>query len=129
MYPHGPIRVMLIDDHVDSLIGIARLLRVLGYEVRVAADGPRALAGAERFRPEAVLIDLSLPGMDGYAIATHLRAMESTRDALLVAMTGWESEECVQRTRDVGFDMHLVKPLSVEALSNALSAARAGSLP
>jgi len=129
MYSHGPIRVLLVDDHVDSLIGIARLLRALGYEVRVAADGPRALAGAARFHPEAVLIDLSLPGMDGFAIATRLRAMESTRDALLVAMTGWESDECVQRTHDVGFEAHLVKPLSVETLSVALSAARAGSLP
>jgi two-component system CheB/CheR fusion protein len=129
MHSHGPIRVMLVDDHVESLISIARLLRILGYDVRVAPNGPRALASAERFRPEAALIDLSLPGMDGFTIARRLRMMEWAREVLLIAMTGWESEEYAQRTREVGFDAHLVKPLSVDTLTSALSAARVESLP
>jgi two-component system, chemotaxis family, CheB/CheR fusion protein len=124
MHSHGPIRVMLVDDHIESLISIARLLRVLGYDVRVAPDGPRALASAERFHPEAALIDLSLPGMDGFTIARRLRAMDWARRSLLIAMTGWESDEYTQRTREVGFDAHLVKPLSADALTDALSAAR-----
>jgi CheY-like chemotaxis protein len=129
MYSHEPIRVMLVDDHVDSLISIARLLRVLGYDVRVAPNGPRALASAERFHPEAALIDLSLPGMDGFTIARRLRMTDWGREVLLIAMTGWESAEYARRTREVGFDVHLVKPLSVDALTTALSAARVASLP
>jgi CheY-like chemotaxis protein len=127
MYSHEPMRVMLVDDHVESLISIARLLRVLGYDVRVAPDGPRALASAERFHPQAALIDLSLPGMDGFTIAQRLRAKEWARQSLLIAMTGWESEEYTRRTREVGFDAHLVKPLSAEVLTDALSAARLDS--
>jgi CheY-like chemotaxis protein len=129
MYSHGPMRVMLVDDHVESLISIARLLRVLGYDVRVASDGPRALASAERFHPQAALIDLSLPGMDGFTIAQRLRAREWARQSLLIAMTGWESEEYTRRTREVGFDAHLVKPLSSDALTEALSGARLNLFP
>ena len=118
------LRVMLVDDHMASLISIARLLRVLGYDVRAARDGFRALTCAEEFRPDVSLIDLSLPGLDGCDVARRLRALAVTRDTRLIAMTGWSTEESTDRTREAGFDLHLVKPLSVNMLTNALSGGR-----
>jgi CheY-like chemotaxis protein len=118
------MRVLLVDDHVDSAVSIGRVLRALGYEVCIAFDGLAAVERAAEFHPEASLIDLSLPLLDGFDVARRLRAMPETRDSLLIAMTGWGAEECAARTRAVGFDLHLVKPLSVDALTGALSAAR-----
>ena len=120
-----PTRVLLVDDHLDSLVSIGRLLSVLGYDVRAEQDGLKALACAAEFRPDVALIDLSLPGLDGCAIARRMRKMEATRDTRLIAMTGWATEESERRTHDAGFDLHLVKPLSINELTNALSGAGA----
>jgi CheY-like chemotaxis protein len=114
-------RLLLVDDHLDSLVSIGRLLSVLGYDVRAEQDGLKALSCAVEFRPDVAFIDLSLPGLDGCAVARRMREMEATRDACLIAMTGWATEECESRTRDAGFDLHLVKPLSINELTNALA--------
>jgi CheY-like chemotaxis protein len=115
------MRVMLVDDHVDSVVTVGRLLRMLGYDVRAALDGLKALTCAEEFRPDVALIDLSLPGLDGYGVARRLRELDATRDTRLIAMTGWATKESQWRTRDAGFDLHLVKPLSVSEITSALS--------
>ena len=117
------VRVMLVEDHLDSLLSIGRLLRVLGYDVRAERDGLSALTCAAEFRPDVALIDLSLPGLDGCDVARRMRALDATRDTRLIAMTGWATEESESRTRDAGFDLYLVKPLSVDALTSALSGA------
>jgi CheY-like chemotaxis protein len=117
------MRVMLVDDHLDSVVSVGRLLRVLGYDVRAALDGLRALACAAEFHPDAALIDLSLPGLDGFTVARRMRALDATRGTWLIAMTGWATRESKWRTRDAGFDLHLVKPVSVHALTEALSGA------
>ena len=128
MRPPAPnavaMRVMLVDDNLDSLVSVGRLLSVLGYDVRAEQDGLKALSCAEEFRPDVALIDLSLPGMDGCAVARRMRALDATRDTRLIAMTGWATAESQSRTRDAGFDLHLVKPLSVDALTDALSGTR-----
>jgi DNA-binding response OmpR family regulator len=118
------MRVLLVEDHVDSALSLARLLRALGYEVCVAFDGVEAIRCAEEFRPEAAFIDLSLPLLDGYSVAERLRTMDATRDARLIAMTGWATDDYVVLSRDAGFDMHLVKPLSIGTLAAALATAR-----
>ena len=118
------MRVLLVEDHVDSALSVARLLRALGYDVRVAFDGIEALQCAAEFRPEAAFIDLSLPQLDGFGVAARLRAMDETRDARLIAMTGWGTDECASLSRDAGFDLHLVKPLSIATLTAALATAR-----
>jgi CheY-like chemotaxis protein len=118
------MRVMLVDDHVDSLVSVGRLLRVLGYDVRTERDGLKALSCAVEFRPDAALIDLSLPGLDGCGVARRMRALDATRNTRLIAMTGWAGRESEWRTREAGFDLHLVKPLSVDVLTNALSGGR-----
>jgi two-component system CheB/CheR fusion protein len=117
-------RVMVVDDYLDALMGAAQLLRALGYEVRGALDGLKALSCAAEFRPDVALIDLSLPGLDGFAVARRLRALPATRDTLLIAMTGWATKEHERRAHDAGFDLHLVKPVSVDVLTSALEGAR-----
>lgn len=120
------VRVMLVDDHLDSVVSVGRLLRLLGYDVRAALDGLRALSCAAEFHPDVALIDLSLPGLDGFSVARRLRAQDSTRATRLIAMTGWATKECEWRTREAGFDLHLVKPVTAQALTTVLSGAHVG---
>src|SRR5437879_5632451 len=100
-------RVLLVEDHVDSARSISRLLRLFGYDVRVEMDGLAAVRAAERFAPRAALIDLSIPSLDGFEVAQHLRAAAATHDSLLIAMTGWATDEHAARAREAGFDSHL----------------------
>jgi len=88
-----------------------------GHEVQVCHDGQAALATAAEFQPEVVLLDIGLPGMDGYEVARHLRAQPKMEGALIVALTGYGKEEDVQRSRDAGFDHHIVKPADLALLS------------
>ena len=111
----APLRVLVVDDNVDAAAVLAALLRLLGHEVTLAHDGPAALAAAAAAPPDLVLLDIGLPGMDGYAIAARLRAAGHTR-AALVAVTGYGREDDVRRSRDAGFDHHLVKPVSLAEL-------------
>lgn len=120
----GRTRVLLVEDYADSAISMGRLLRALGYDVRVAFDGLEAVRCAMEFRPDAALIDLSLPLLDGCGVAERLRGASETRDIRLIAMTGWTTDESLERARAAGFDLHLVKPLSVDMLTGALAATR-----
>jgi len=122
---HEPRRVLLVDDHLESVASVARLLETYGYEVRVAFNGLQAVSTAVRFRPEVAFIDLSLPLLDGYGVARQLRAMPETREATLIALTGWGADDVMTEVRDAGFDLHIVKPLSFDALLAALATVRA----
>jgi two-component system CheB/CheR fusion protein len=117
----GGLRVLLVEDHLESAMSMSRLLRLFGYRVRVETDGLAAIETARRFAPAAALIDLTLPTIDGFTVAERLRSLPATRDALLVAMTGWVTEEHFRRAMIAGFDKHLVKPISVDALVDALA--------
>jgi len=116
-------RILVVDDHVASVSSLSLVLSLLGYDVRCAFDGVEALRRAAEFKPEIAILDLSIPLLDGYAVATRMREMEATRDALLVAMTGWSSASVSERVRASGFDLHLVKPVSVDRLTDALQLA------
>ena len=120
----APLRVLVVDDHVDCVLSVGRLLECLGYRVRLALDGIGALDCASEFRPQAALLDLTLPNLDGFAIAERLRAMPETRDAYLIAMTGWGTDEIRARVEAGGFDRHLLKPLSATVLTDVLGAVR-----
>jgi len=113
-------RLLVVDDNVDAILSQAELLRMLGHEVETAYDGPSALRKAEAFRPDVVLLDLGMPGMDGFEVARRLRATPEGRDVFLVAQTGWGQEEDRKRTRAAGFDAHLAKPVDIEALTELL---------
>ncbi len=107
---------------MDAATSLARLLaRFHGQDVRVAHDGPAALHEAGAFRPEVVLLDIGMPGMDGFEVARRFREQAGTGQALLVALTGWGQESDRRRSREAGFDHHLVKPVDPEALRDLLA--------
>ena len=112
-----PRRILVVDDNEDAARALARVLtRRYGQEVRVANDGPEALAIAEEFLPEVVLLDIGLPGMDGNEVARRLRERPEIEGTLIVALTGWGQESDVERSRGAGFDHHLVKPVDLDVI-------------
>lgn len=111
-------RVLVVDDHADAADALAEVLRHRGHEVRVAGDGPEAVRMADTFQPDAVLVDIGLPGMDGYAVARELR--RNGRDCLLIAVTGYGRAEDRRRAHEAGFDHFLTKPLEIDELSRLL---------
>jgi two-component system CheB/CheR fusion protein len=114
-------RILVVDDHVDGAESVALVLRLSGHEVRVVHDGQAALDAAEAFRPEVVLLDIGLPGMDGLEVARRLRQQPEFRDVLLVALTGYGRDEDRIRTQEAGFDVHLVKPVHANDLPPLLA--------
>ncbi|QDV36527.1 PAS domain S-box protein [Tautonia plasticadhaerens] len=120
----GPLprrRILIVDDNVDAAVVMARVLaRIHGQEVEVAHDGPSALEVAARFRPEVVLLDIGLPGMDGHEVARRLRGLPEFERTPLVALTGWGQEADRRRSREAGFDHHLVKPVDPDHLVELL---------
>jgi signal transduction histidine kinase len=122
-------RILVVDDNQDSSEMTAVLLSMWGQNPRVAFDGPEALAAARSFRPEIVLLDIGLPGLDGYEVARRLRSEPWGKELLLVAVTGWGQASDMQRTREGGFDHHLVKPIAPEQLRNIIAEYRAPSSP
>jgi signal transduction histidine kinase len=127
----APCGVLLVDDNVDAAESLAILLRLGGCAVRVAHDGPSALAAARACPPEFVVLDIGLPGMDGYEVARRLRAEPATRDAVLVALTGYGRDEDQTRSREAGFDHHFIKPVDFAELQKVFEAVRplAGAAP
>jgi CheY-like chemotaxis protein len=125
--------VLAVDDNADAVESLALLLAGQGHEVRTAHDGPDALELAEAFRPEVVILDVGLPCMDGYEVARRLRERRPKQNLFLVALTGYGREEDRRRSREAGFDLHLVKPVDPEELRDLLAAgapaAKAGARP
>jgi PAS domain S-box-containing protein len=113
-------RLLVVDDNVDLATSQASVLRRLGHEVEVAYNGESALDKAREFRPEIVLLDLGLPGIDGFEVARRLRASEEGREIKIVAQSGWAQGEDRRRTREAGFDAHLAKPVDMAALQQLL---------
>jgi PAS domain S-box-containing protein len=114
-------RVLVIEDNVDAADSLRDVLEIQGHEVAVAYDGPAGVVLARDFRPEVVLCDIGLPGMDGYAVARALRGDDALRGTRLVALSGYALAEDLQRARDAGFERHLTKPPSFEKLAAALA--------
>jgi signal transduction histidine kinase/DNA-binding response OmpR family regulator len=114
-------RVLVVDDNRDSADSLAMVLQLLGADARVARDGPEALEAYESYAPAVVLLDIGMPGMDGYEVAREIRRRHPERRAALVALTGWSQDEDRQRAREAGFDRHLVKPADIGALRTLLS--------
>jgi PAS domain S-box-containing protein len=114
-------RVLVVDDNRDAATSLAMLLRMLGHEAEIAHDGVTALASASTFLPHLVLLDIGMPGMDGYEVARRLRQQPGMESIMLAALTGWGQMEDRRRTLEAGFHHHLVKPLEVSALEQVLS--------
>jgi len=114
-------RVLVVDDNVDAAAMLDMLLRSLGHETRVAHDGIEALRIAGEFRPDIVLLDIGMPGLDGYEVARRMRSLAKDRRVRIVAVTGWGLDADRQRSREAGFDLHLVKPVDATDLAQALN--------
>ena len=117
-------RVLVVDDNVDAAESLGLLLKSLGHEICVVYDGLAAVRMAEEFRPDIVLLDLGMPGIDGFETARRLRDLN--KQFKIVAVTGWGQEADRQRTREAGFDLHLVKPVNEESLLHAVLNERLG---
>ena len=125
--PPGPdgagLRVLVVEDDADLAADLAAWLGRLGHEVRVAPDGPAALRAAEVTRPDVVLLDISLPGMDGYEVAERVHeelAPAMPKAPLMIAVTGRAGEEDLRRSGEAGIDLHLAKPVDPVLLSRVL---------
>jgi CheY-like chemotaxis protein len=113
-------RVLVVDDNADALESLSRLVKHMGNEVRRAHDGLEAIDVAREFQPEIVLMDLGMPNMNGYEAARRLRLEPWAQDVAIIATTGWGQEEDRRRSADAGFDRHLVKPIQIDSLREAL---------
>ena len=118
----APLRVLVVDDNVDSAESLAMLLTAVGHEVRTRYTGSEALASAVSFDPDVVLLDIGLPEMDGYAVATALRARAGGADMTLVAVTGYGQVADKERALAAGFDEHFTKPVDFMALQRLIAA-------
>lgn len=114
-------RVLVVDDNVDAAEALQALLEFAGHVAEAAYSGPAALQALERFEPEVVFLDLGMPGMDGIEVAREIRAMPNGDGVRIVAVTGWGQDTDKARTRQAGFDGHLVKPVDSASLMHLLS--------
>jgi CheY-like chemotaxis protein len=113
-------RILVVDDSIDSAETLGELLKIWGHDVHLAHDGPGAVAAARDYRPEVILLDIGLPGMDGFAVAAELRK-EGLAGRLLVALTGYGEQQDRDRAVKAGFDHHLVKPIDPDTLQKLLA--------
>ncbi len=120
-HPCGRGRVLVVDDNRDGAESLCELIRLWGYECRAAHDGLAALQTARDFRPDAVVLDIGMPGLDGYEVAHHLRQEPSLAGAHLIALTGYGREEDRDRSIEAGFDRHLTKPTDPREVERILA--------
>jgi CheY-like chemotaxis protein/two-component sensor histidine kinase len=123
------LRVLVVDDNHDVAETTATILRLSGCDTHVAFDGRSGLDAIERLRPDAVLLDIGLPGLDGYQVAERLRALPDQRRTLVVAVSGYGQEEDRARSKAAGFDYHVVKPIDPAVITGLLASLRQGGVP
>jgi signal transduction histidine kinase len=118
----GPVhRILIADDNLDALESLTEVLKLQGHEVFSAANGSLALESAERHLPDVALLDIGMPLLDGYEVARRIRSQDWGRQVTLLAVTGWGQDADRRRSREAGFDLHLVKPLDVDKLTELLA--------
>ena len=115
------LRILVVDDYADAAESLAMLLQAEGQEVEIADCGTKAIEKAQVFLPQVVLLDIGLPDLDGYEVAKRLRKLPETRDAILIALTGYGQVEDIERSQSAGFNHHLLKPLDFKKLSGLLT--------
>jgi two-component system CheB/CheR fusion protein len=117
----GRLRILVVDDCPDHTDTLAFLLKLWGHEVRTAANGPTALAVAPGYLPDVVLLDVGMPGMDGFEVARHLRRQEGLAATAIIALSGYAQDEDRRHAREAGCDDHLAKPVDLVVLRNLLA--------
>jgi CheY-like chemotaxis protein len=121
--PNSTKRVLIIDDNSQAADVASELLSLYGYQTAVAYSGAEGLQTAKTFAPDAILLDLGMPGMDGFQVAAAFRAQPESTNLALVAFTAWGDKGTRQRTQDAGFDQHITKPASMEEILRAIACA------
>jgi CheY-like chemotaxis protein len=119
-----PRRILIVDDNADVALSLSLMLELSESVTETASDGLSALKLGERFRPDLILLDLGMPHIDGFETARRIRARPWGANVLLVALTGWSRDEDIRRTREVGFDRHLIKPVDRETLEALIAEIR-----
>jgi len=114
------LRVLCVDDNRDVADSLAALIQIAGFEALACYDGPSALEAVTLFQPDVCVLDLNMPGMGGDEVGQRVRSVLGGADTTLVALTGLPEEEARERTRAVGFDLHLTKPIDPETLANTV---------
>ncbi len=117
----GGKRILVVDDNADAAESIAVFMRMEGHDVKTVTDAMQALGCFEAFAPEVAIIDIGLPGMNGYELAASIRANEAATPPLMIALTGYGQAEDFDRSRDAGFDHHFVKPADLKAIQTAIN--------
>jgi CheY-like chemotaxis protein len=118
-------RILVVDDLNDAAASLALVCELYGAQARVARDGREALTVGASFLPEVVLMDISMPNMNGYEAARRLRAESWGKDVVLIALTGWGRQGDIEAARNAGFDGHLLKPVGADALIDLINELRA----
>jgi CheY-like chemotaxis protein len=116
------LRILVADDVADSLTSLALALQILGHNVRTAADGVSAVEAASAFHPDVAILDIGMPGLTGYDVATRIRATDWGRRAMLIALTGWGQRDDILRAHRSGFDHHMTKPADFATLRRMIDA-------
>lgn len=124
-----PLRVLIVDDNIDTAGSLSMLLRMWGHEVRSAHDGVSAIDVCLEFRPDAVVLDIGLPHLDGFEVAARLRALPEFERTLIVGSSGYSREADRQRAAEVGINLYFVKPFDPWRLESILEAHRAALEP
>jgi CheY-like chemotaxis protein len=119
--PPAPLRVLVVDDNVDSAETIGFVLARMGHQARTVYDGARALAEADAFRPDVILLDIGLPGMNGHEVARGIRQTPWGGTTTIIAVSGWGEAADKQESRAAGFDHHVVKPLDYDGVKKLLT--------
>src|SRR6185369_10182003 len=121
-------RILVVDDNIDSAESLAMLLEMSGNQTETAHDGLEAIEKTVQYRPDVVLLDIGLPTMNGYDTCRAIRGLAPGGDIFIVAMTGWGQEEDRRKSKDAGFDAHLVKPVEYGELINLLDTQKAAAV-
>jgi CheY-like chemotaxis protein len=115
-----PERILVVDDNRDAADSLATLIRSFGHEVKAVYDGSQALDETSAFEPDMALVDIGMPGLDGYETVAELRQRRGNVHLIVVAVTAWSRDEDKRRAYDSGFDLHVTKPMSLEKLKELL---------
>ena len=113
--------MLVVEDNIYAAKSFATLMRLDGHEVQIAHDGPMALQMATTFQPDVILLDIGLPGIDGYEVAKRLRGQDEFRETRIIAMTGYGQPEDRRRSKESGIDYHLVKPVKIDVVRSLLA--------
>lgn len=116
-----PLRILIVEDNKDGADTLRWLVKVWGHEVRVARDGEEGLESAIQFDPDVILLDIGIPKIDGFEVARRVRQLPAFEKVLLIAVTGYGTEDDRERSREAGFDHHLVKPCDLKLLKEIIA--------